>query len=34
LEYRFVDNDLVLRDRTAGVIVAVLRNAVGVAALK
>ena len=33
-EYRFVDNDLVLRDRTADVIVAVLRNAVGVAVLK
>ena len=33
-EYRFVDNDLVLRDQAAGVIVAVLRNAVGVAALK
>ena len=34
LEYRLVDNDLVLRDQSAGVIVAVLRNAVGVAALK
>ena len=34
LEYRFVDNDLVLRDQAAGVIVGVLRNAVGVAALR
>lgn len=34
IEYRIVDNDLVLRDATAGVVVAVLRNAVGVTALK
>lgn len=34
LEYRFVGNDLVLRDEAAGVVVGVLRNAVGVAALK
>lgn len=34
VEYRLVDNDLVLRDTTAGVVVAVLRNAVGVTALK
>lgn len=29
LEYRLIDNDLVLRDKDAGVIVAVLREAVG-----
>lgn len=34
IEYRLVDNDLVLRDTTAGIVVAVLRNAVGVTGLK
>jgi hypothetical protein len=34
LDYRLVDNDLVVRDQSADVVVAVLRNAVGVAALK
>jgi len=34
LEYRFVDNDLVLRDRADGIVVAVLKNAVGVTAMK
>jgi hypothetical protein len=34
LEYRFIDNDLVLRDRVNGIVVAVLKNAVGVAAMK
>jgi hypothetical protein len=31
LEYRLLDNDLVLRDAGAGVIVAVLRDALGAA---
>ena len=34
LEYRLIDNDLVLRDTGAGVIVAVLRNAVGVTTIR
>ena len=34
LEYQLIDNDLVLRDTSAEVIVAVLRNALGVTTIK
>ena len=34
LEYRLIDNDLVLRDTGADLIVAVLRNALGVTTIK
>lgn len=34
LEYRLIDNDLVLRDTSADVIVDVLRNALGVTTIK
>jgi hypothetical protein len=34
LEYRFLDNDLVLRDTGADVIVDVLRNAIGVTTIR